>query len=315
MEKILLSTYLIKIQDREKNDQILSHFNGIDDFFQIFENYLNSIFQNILATADLRQTTALHLTLDAPPTVDIENRRIYGYFSTGVSGEQYQIMDVETREEVLNVEKNHAAFRNIFFYIKMPTVRDYGALILQRKARFGIKTVFKKTINQYIKEQGYQNYTVLVNNIVHGRVYRKMITEGKLKKIDFIKRRIPSSIEEYYRNGGTPEQIPGTLKTSMISTSAGSLPQNFKRLIDNLFTNPDRQRIEIEGVDEDFDEVEFELELNGKRKTFYVMHRNRIQPDVDVTSQIEFTEQGQPTLESLIQQSEELITDIIELSL
>lgn len=315
MEKILLSTYLIKIQDRDKNDQILSHFNGTDDFFQVFENYLNSIFQNILATGDLRQTTALHLTLDAPPTVDIENRRIYGYFSTGVSGEQYQIMDVETREEVLNVQRNHAAFRNIFFYIKMPTGRDNGALILQRKAKFGIKTVFKKTINQYIKEQGYQNYTVLVNNIVHGRVYRRMITDGNLKKIDFIKRRIPSSIEEYYRNGGTPEQIPGTLKTSMLSTSAGSLPQNFKRFVDNLFTNPDRERIEIEGVDEDFDEVEFELELNGKRKTFYVMHRNRIQPDVDVTSQIELTELGQPTLESLIQQSEELITDIIELRL
>ena len=315
MDKILLSTYLLKIQDRQKNDQILSHFNGTDDFFRIFENYLNSIFENILATVDTRQTTALHLTLDAPPTVDIENRRIYGHFSTGVSGEQYQIKDVETREDVLNVQRNHAAFRNIFFYVKMPTQRDNGALILQRKAKFGIKTVFKKTVNQYIREQGYQNYTVLVNNIVHGRVYRRMITDGNLKKIDFIKRRIPSSIEEYYRNGGTPEQIPGTLKTSMLSSSSGSLPQNFKMFVDNLFTNPDRERIEIEGVDEDFDEVEFELELNGKRKTFYVMHRNRIQPDVDVTSQIEFTEQGEPTLESLIQQSEELITDIIELRL
>jgi hypothetical protein len=315
MDKILLSTYLLKIQDRQKNDQILSHFNGTDDFFRIFENYLNSIFENILATVDTRKTTALHLTLDAPPTVDIENRRIYGHFSTGVSGEQYQIKDVETREDVLDVQRNHAAFRNIFFYAKMPTQRDNGALILQRKAKFGIKTVFKKTVNQYIREQGYQNYTVLVNNIVHGRVYRRMITDGNLKKIDFIKRRIPSSIEEYYRNGGTPEQIPGTLKTSMLSSSLGSLPQNFKMFVDNLFTNPDRERIEIEGVDEDFDEVEFELELNGKRKTFYVMHRNKIQPDVDVTSQIEFTEQGEPTLESLIQQSEELITDIIELRL
>lgn len=45
------------------------------------------------------------------------------------------------------------------------------------------------------------------------------------------------------------------------------------------------------------------------------MHRNRIQPDVDVTSQIEFSEQGEPLIESLIQQSEELITDIIDLRL
>ena len=104
MEKILLSTYLIKIQDRQGNDQTLSHINGTDDFYQTFQNYLNSIFQNILATTDTRETTALHLTLDELPTIDEENRSIYGFFSTGVSGEQYQIRDVETREEVLKIQ-------------------------------------------------------------------------------------------------------------------------------------------------------------------------------------------------------------------
>lgn len=313
MEKILLSTYLIKIQDRQRNNQTLSYFNGTDDFYQVFQNYLNSIFENILATADTRETTALHLTLDEPPTVNEENRSIHGFFSTGVSGEQYQIRDIDTREEVLAVQRNHAAFRNIFFYVKMPTQSYDGALILQRKAKFGIKTIFKKTINQYIKGQGYQNYRVLVNNIVHGRVYRRMIRDGNLKKVEFIKKRIPSSIEEYYRNGGTPELIPGTLKTSMLSPT--SLPDNFKRFVNELFTNPDRERIEIQGIDEDFDEVEFELELNGKKKTFYVMHRHRIQPTIDVSSEIDFTEQGEPILDSLISQSEELIREIIELRL
>jgi len=118
MDRILLSTYLIKIQDRDKNNQILSRFNGADDFLEIFENYLNSIFENILNTADNRQTTSIHLTLDEPPTVNQENRTVYGHFSTGVSGEQYQIKDVDSREEILAVQRNHAAFRNIFFLFK-----------------------------------------------------------------------------------------------------------------------------------------------------------------------------------------------------
>ncbi|WP_026956943.1 hypothetical protein [Algoriphagus vanfongensis] len=311
MDKILLSTYIIKVQDNNNNDQILSRFNGTDDFFQVFENYLNSIFENIIDTSDARDTTSLHLTLDAPPTVDIASRRIYGYFSSGVSGEQYQIRDVESRENILDVQQNHAAFRNIFFYLKIPTNRNSGALILQRKAKFGIKTVFKRTINQFVRAEGFQVYKVLVNNILHGSVYRRMMDNGNLKKVEFIKRRIPNSIEEYYRNGGNPEEIPGTLKTSMLSNS--SLPQNFKNFVDNLFTNPENERIEIDGIDEEFDEIEFELELNGKRKTFYVAHKNRIQPDVDVTSQIDFDEQGNPILQSLIDQSEELIEDIIEL--
>lgn len=311
MDRILLSTYILKIRDRQKNDQILSRFNGEDDFLRIMENYLNSIFETILATADTRDTTAIHLTLDAPPNVNIENRSIHGFFSTGISGEQYDIKDVESRETIVEVQRNHAAFRNIFFYLKIPTERDNGALILQIKAKFGIKTILKKTLNRYVKGQGYQNYTVYVNNVVHGRVYRTMITHGNLKKVDFIKRRLPSSIEAYYNNDMREEQIPGTLKTSMLSPT--SLPQNYKNFVNDLFTNPDRERIEIDGIDEDFDEVEFELELNGKRKTFYVKHKNRIQPDIDVTADVELSEQGQPTTESLIRISEELIVDIIQL--
>lgn len=311
MDRILLSTYILKIRDRQKNDQILSRFNGEDDFLRIMENYLNSIFETILATADTRETTAIHLTLDAPPNVNIENRSIHGFFSTGISGEQYDIKDVESRETIVEVQRNHAAFRNIFFYLKIPTERDNGALILQRKAKFGIKTILKKTLNRYVKGQGYVNYTVFVNNVVHGRVYRTMIRQGNLKKVDFIKRRIPSSIEAYYNNDMREDQIPGTLKTSMLSPT--SLPQNYKNFVNELFTNPDRERIEIDGIDEDFDEVEFELELNGKRKTFYVKHKNRIQPDIDVTADVDLSEQGQPTTESLIRISEELIVDIIQL--
>lgn len=89
-------------------------------------------------------------------------------------------------------------------------------------------------------------------------------------------------------------------------------PKVLKIFVDDLFTNPENERIEIDGIDEEFDEIEFELELNGKRKTFYVAHKNRIQPDIDVTSQIVFDEQGQPIIQSLIAQSEELIEDIIE---
>jgi len=310
MEKFFLSTYLLKIQDNNNNDQILSRFNGSNDFFKVFEDYLNAIFQNIDGTSDRSQTTSLHLTLDAPPTVDIANRRIYGYFSSGVSGELYKIKDLESRESVWNVERNHGAFRNLFYYVHIPTGRNYGSLILQRRARFGIKTVFGITINKYFKSQGYQLHKVIVNNVVHHSVYRKMMDLGNLKKVELIKRRIPNSIEEYYRNGGNPTQIPGVLKTSMSSST--SLPENFKSLIDNLYNNHSNQTIEIQGIDEEFDEIEFELELNGKNKSFYIANRKRIQPDIDVTASLTF-ENGIATTESLISQCEELVNDVIEI--
>ena len=93
--------------------------------------------------------------------------------------------------------------------------------------------------------------------------------------------------------------------------SSTGLPQNYKNFVDYLFTHQDKERIEI--VDNEFDEVEFELELNGKKKTFYVMNKSRIQPDIDVSSELEYNEDGSVKIESLISQSEELIRDLIEL--
>ena len=149
MSKILLSTYVVKILDNNKNEQILNHFNGTDDFLRTFENYLNTIFTNIRAETDGSGTTSLHLTLEAPPTVDIDNRRIYGYFSSGVSGDEYQIRDLETQDNLLDVETGHAAFRKLFFYMQIPNGRNSGALILQKKAKYGIKTIFKSILKLY----------------------------------------------------------------------------------------------------------------------------------------------------------------------
>lgn len=311
MSKILLSTYVVKILDNNKNLQILSHFNGSDDFLRTFEDYLNTIFTNIRAESDSSGTTSLHLTLKSPPIVDLDNRRIYGYFSLGVSGDEYQIRDLETQDNLLDVETGHAAFRNLFFYMQISTGRNSGALILQKKAKYGIKTIFKRTINRYMREKGYQIYKVEVDNLLHGRVYRRMIEHGNLKKVELIKKRIPTTLEEYYENDCNPVEIPGTLRTSM--SSGTSLPQAYRSLVDRLFREPDLERVEINGIDEEFDELEFELELNGKKKKFYVANKQRIQPDIDVTSQLEISADGIPTTESLLVQCEELVQDIIEI--
>ena len=180
--------------------------------------------------------------------------------------------------------------------MQIPNGRNSGALILQKKAKYGIKTIFKRTINRYMREQGYQIYKVEVNNLLHGRVYRRMIEHGNLKKVELIKKRIPSTLEEYYENDGNPEEIPGKLRTSM--SSGTSLPKAYRNLVDSLFRDPDLERVEINGIDEEFDELEFELELNGKKKTFYVANKQKIQPDVDVTSQLELNADGTPTTES-----------------
>ena len=204
----------------------------------------------------------------------------------------------------------HGSFRNVFFYFYIPRERNIGYLILQRKAKFGVKTILKKILNKYVHEHGFPNYYVEINNLLHNRVYEKMIREGNLKKVDLIKRRIPNSIEEYYNNGQNTNNTKGTFRTS-ISTST-SLSESWKGFVDRLFRNRnDNTRIEISAENGELDEIEFELELNGKKKTFHIVNHQRTQPDVDVTANLEF-ENGEPTEVSLIEESQNLIDDMLE---
>jgi len=242
MEKILLSTFLIKIQDNNKNDQILSRFNGSTDFLLFCRDYLNNILTNIQSISDNQATISIHLTLESPPQIDLNARIIHGYFSSGVGGEEYPIRDIQTRNTVLNVQPNHAAFRNLFFYFYIPRETNTGALVLQRKSKYGIKTILTKSINAFSRSQGYLNYRIHINNVLHGQVFRQMMDNGLLKKIDFVKRTIPNSIEAYFQNNGQHNRIPGTLKTSFLSHT--SLPEAFKNFIRRLYENPNNQRIE-----------------------------------------------------------------------
>ncbi len=310
MERILLSTYTIRIKDSLNNEQLLGSFNGSNDFYQIVLEYLDVILKNVNEYSSEDDSEGkLHLTLEAMPIADPVERSIYGYFSSGVSGENYKIKDLSTQKSVFNVDRTkHGAFRNVFFYFVLPSGKKTGSLVLQRKSKFGVKTVVAKTLNKFIKGKGFTKYKIEVNNVLHGKVYNKMMDTGVLKKVEFIRKRIPADIEIYYKNNEELETVKGTFKTSMLSASG--LPSKFKHFIHKLYSSPNRERIEIPGVSDNFDEIEFELELNGKKKTFYIQKRSKVQPDVDVTTDLAYDNEGIPTSESLVKQAKELINDI-----
>jgi len=313
MERVLLATYGIKIENRNGDPQLLSRFNGADDFLDFIDRFCTHIFENVNNFNSLSGERRLHLTLSSPHTREDEHRCVYGQISTGVSGDKYEIVNLDTNDTEMEVEENHAAFKSLFFYFHIPVGRNIGYLVLQRKAKYGVKTVITKAIVSFLRQEGYMDSRFKIKNFLHNRVYRRMLEFGSLKKVDLIKRKIPNSLEQYIENGREQDEIPGVLKTTF--QSGTSLPHMWKTYLDRLFNHHgnDNDRVEIDNLDENYDEIDFTLELNGKRKTFHVVHKNRIQPDVDVTANIE-RESGEPTIESLIQQSRELIEELLEVN-
>lgn len=309
-DRILLASYAIKIKHKKEN-AYLSAFNDVDDFYPFLKKFFDYIFKNVNQLTDRSGKQTIYLTLDDLPKFDDKNRTCYGYFSSGISGDNYKVKEIATNKVLVDVDRdNHASFRDVFFYFSIPYNKSQGYLILQRKTNFGIKTKLTPALNGFLAKEGYMHNTLSLNNIIHISVYQQMMKLGKLKKVELVKNKIPNSLEDYLNNDENYQQRKGTLKTSFSSGTA--LPESWKFAIDNLMRKERNETVEIEGLDDSFTDLEFQLEMNGKQKTFYIKNQQRVQPDIDITKNVEFIN-GLPTTESLVKNAIELIDEVIKI--
>ncbi|MBE9464708.1 hypothetical protein ACFP1I_03995 [Dyadobacter subterraneus] len=306
--KIYLATFSLKILNRGKDLQLIDRFNGADDFFDILNRFLMEIFQNRFEIPGAENEVPLYLTLEAPPTVDVENREIYGYFKSGISGDNFEVVELENNQTVMDVTDRHATFRKMFFYFKLPHLSNRAGVVLEKRAKFGIKGLLDRAINNYIQRLGYADYRIVLDNALHGRIFNEFMEHGRLTKVEIVKRFLPPTLEQWYADNQTPREVKGTIRTVM--TSKAGLPDAFKSFIGQRYRNPDNFMVEV--ADNDIGHIEFELKLRGKTKKFYLANQDKAQPDIDVTAQIQF-ENGRPTTESMLLQSQELLDEILNL--
>lgn len=308
-KKIYLSTYSLKILDR-KAETLLGSFDGRNDFYEFFKKYVDSIFQNVRKTHSFRNKTVLHLTLDSPAEYNDNLRVIHGFISSGIGGDKYKVReDGTTNTSFESDPEKHITFRDLFFYIKIPRNKNFAYLILQKTRDLGAKNSIEKSLTNYLKESHYPQFEASIFNLVNGTVFGKMLEEGNLKNIDFIKKKIPATLDDFLGAGETTTK--GTFTSSI--RAYRSLGDYWKNVVSSIYLgNTANSIIELKDHNDSFDEIEIELELNKKVKTFHVSARHRTQPDIEVSRDLDF-QNNEPTKDSLIRVSEALISEILTL--
>lgn len=307
-DRILLSTYAVRLTNLNKDNQILQRYNGQDDFLDFIKKFTDFIFANTNQLTDRSGTVKIHFTLEEESKIDSDERCVYGLISSGVGGDKFKLVDMTNQTPTVKAGRDHVSFRELFFYFYIPKNKDVGYLILQRKTNFGVKDKLKEAINSYMRSLGVTDYCITFNNLIHEKVFKKMMAEGNLKKVDLIKSKIPFSMEDYVKNGINPGEVKGKQRISF--SSYGTLPNQWKDDILTFLKIPTNKdaTLELSGLNE-YEDIEFELELYGKRKTYYVKKQYKTQPDVDVTNSITFDLNGDPLISSLVETSKEMIAD------
>lgn len=310
--KIIFASYSIRINDNEKNPQLLDRFNGSEDFLKFFKKFTEDVYVKVRKILDSKRSKEIHFTVYDPCITIEEERCMYGYFYTGVGGDEYDIINTRTLEKEKEIKKHHAAYRTIFFYLYVPKNKNIAFLILQRRSNYGIKTKVQPILQEYLNECGFQNYRLYFKNIINASVMQFMLAHGQLKKISFTKRSVPESLEDFIYKNQESNERKGKLTVSLHSNDLGS---KWRYDIEQLYKNTsiEKETVEIDGLDDSYDEIEFELDHQGKKKTFYIVNRSRVQPDINVTASIEFKD-GIPTIDSLVATARSTIEDLFELN-
>lgn len=313
-KRVLLSTYSLRIFDHTNTPVNLDNFNNEKNFYKFLDGFFLEVYKTIKKNPNISDKSTLHLKLKNKAITDNDNRSIYGYLSSGVGGDKFTVIAEDEIEPAFEADPDkHITFRDLFFYIETPPQKDYAYLIIQRTKSLGGKYILQSNLTKYLQEKSYLGFKAVIFNSLDKRVYNKMIEHGNLKKIDFIKRRIPNSMEEYYNNPSNEYSSKGTLTTTI--QARVSLTTYWKNFVNALYLNSGtNSKLEISDGTENYDEIDFTLEYNGKIKTFHIQNQGRTQPDIDVTQDVDFPEgSNEPTTESLVKISQELVRDVLTL--
>lgn len=310
--RIYLSTYIFELRSKRKSEKLfLSKLDGTTDFFDVFCNFITSLGNDPFGE-DVDKERHFQKNLELAPDRDQhyskETREVYGFLSSGINGEKSRISDTESGEDVFYMDRKHARMVDTYYHIRIPEDRKFAYLILQRHGGFGIKKLFEKALQDFLNKSKL-NMQVDMSNFLVSRIFNKMLNEGRITEMSFIKNYIPDNIEDLYDKG--EKRVVGKTKT-IICTERG-LPLPVKGFAYNLYMRDKSEgAIKVSQLYDQYDEVDFEIEYQGSKKTIHMSNVGKSLPDYDVTDSISFDYNDLPTVSSLKAQADILINDMIQ---
>lgn len=115
MEQIIFATFSIKLSDRETFVK-LNHFEDGKDLLDYVERFFQEIYSGVLKTEEYKGKKKFHLRADSAGFRAEQDRCYYGLLSSGVSGDSYKIIELQTNKKKADVGAGDGAFKDIFFF-------------------------------------------------------------------------------------------------------------------------------------------------------------------------------------------------------
>jgi hypothetical protein len=285
-----LSVYRFSLQNKAKEQQVLSFYNEEEDLLDTMNDFCGYIHKNIRDYID-NQGKYRTFTLSNVQKKDSEKRIISGHFDSAYTGEKGKVKDRKTNRLKYNINKKDLFSKDFFYLIHVPKNSKFGFLIVQKKENHGVKSIFENAFNNFMRMKGVSNYVLEIRQAPPRYFIQNYLELGKLKEFRLIENNLEFGKEE---------------RIFKIDKNL-SQEQDLKKVLIDLFRTASETNHKIPFMNKgSYDEITFVLGVNGSSKTFYIKNQEKIRSNIDVSNLVDYIE-GEPTYESLIRISLDII--------
>lgn len=300
MPNISLTSYALRIKDRitKSNIRISDTSSGFD-IFEEFKEYLeqraegmavDEAKQKMLRVADLK----------------VKDRTLKGTIVTGVYGHESEMFDIDVMEVTHVRQETEAELIPFYFLMSFPEDTNEGIIILQKFMTYGIRRILLDDFRKHLENKD-SPFTVNINPLNYADIIKKYLTEGNLKKLRFVSKRLPSDLTNIYE-GEPPTEKDGYMEVTINAKRNRSIPVA-SRFFDYLDGKAEMGNI-LEIEDFEFDTIKCEVEINGRTRTIDLSRPTKIRSIHDITGKVK-TEAGHPIFSSIDYLATDLLNDLL----
>lgn len=312
MVKTSLTTYTIKAystNEKDKDSPIkLNNLNentllsGTDQYNTI-QDILDALFEKNPHITHNNKYLSIHKQ-------EKEGNNLYfGELKYGPYGTEHEVINA-TQNELTGqkISKEESVITHYYFNMRFFDNMNYGLLILETQSNLGIKIIFEKWINKFLKDINYAHFQIRIESFLPKEIIDKFSNKGHIRKIRYISHLLPKDkinlINDYEPTEGFAEYIVN------IKKGKSKRHPNFLK---KIFTkNDDIPEELIKNIDFPVDDIKLELELEDEKRTFTIGNISKTRPIKNISYIIELGEDGHRTFESIHKIATVYAKEIIE---
>lgn len=265
----------------------LDEFDGVNSLHDVILSYLND-----LSKPDVNEDNERAFTVE---DIEVHNRGYSFIGSYGDYGFGSTFKDIRTNEVTYTRKITDAEMVPLYIRFDFPEGENRGIFIAQGLRNFGMKTLLARFLENRFKTE-FEGYRIHIRPFLLGRIADSVLRGARLKAFRAIRRTIPADVAASVRGDVRETELEGSYEV-IVRPKGGQLDSMMRRAGD-VFAGrtPINSILELDDVV--YDDVKLEVDINGKTRTFAMSDRYSINPEVDITQEVE-SENGHPKRESI----------------